>query len=235
LSDIFWKIAIAAAISVYQGTLIRAQVDANSEDMASKLSGNGTDQKRGGIMMKQLIVFLFALLGAPAIAHAAPEELYGKSVVVSWSENVESKSTGETVMQSSVQARTLSIYVSNGGRAFARLLTGFAKSGRRGTGMQFRGGGAINQDPEQAASSNRLAVRFEGQQLLVDTQFESGARRVAINFEGNYSTCNVNIIQGREAGAKTMVFGAGRRREVLSIQTATPSCSIREGNIFAGT
>jgi hypothetical protein len=181
------------------------------------------------------IIGVLAIWTTVAQAASAPKELYGKSVVVSWSENVESKSTGETVMQSYVQARTLSIYVSTGGRAFTRLLTGFAKSGRRGTGMQFEGGGAMNQDPEKAASSNRLAVHFEGRQLFVDTQFASGARRVAISFDGNYSTCNVNIIQGREASAKTIVFGAGRRREVQSIQTATPSCSVREGNIFAGT
>jgi len=182
---------------------------------------------------------LAALTLSSTIAHAgsAPKELYGKSITVAWSENIESNNTGQRVIQNHMEAHTLSVYVSNAGRTFARLLTAFANSGPRGKGAnQFKGGSQVDQDPEHAVSTNQIAARFEGRQLLLDTKFESGARRVAVNFNGEYSTCNVTIIQGREGGAKTMVIGGfgAQRREIHSIQTVAAACSIREGNIFAG-
>jgi hypothetical protein len=187
----------------------------------------------GKKMVKKLCAFLCMGLGVPATAHgaSAPKELYGKSVVVSWSENLESKHLGESQMEYHMVSHVLSIYISSAGRAFTRL-----QSASPGSTFRRRGQGAsIDQDP--AGGAGHVVVRFEGREILADSKFDSGARRVGISFNDSYANCSVRIIQGKEGGAKTIVRTGlgGRIREIQSIQTATPSCSVKDGNVFGGS
>src|SRR6516165_160190 len=53
-------------------------------------------------------------------AMAAPGELYGKSVVVSWSENREESARGSSEKRQLTASQSLSVYVSSTGRLFSR-------------------------------------------------------------------------------------------------------------------
>jgi hypothetical protein len=63
------------------------------------------------MMARKLITILCVLCGTPAIA--APKQLYGKSVVVAWSETIESKAAGETIVRNHAVGRTLGIYIND--------------------------------------------------------------------------------------------------------------------------
>jgi hypothetical protein len=60
-------------------------------------------------------------------------------------------------------------------------------------------------------------------------QFQSGARRIAIDFDGSGSTRKATVINGREGGENIVHYTNGRgRAEVFSLQIGSVNCSIRE-------
>jgi hypothetical protein len=86
--------------------------------------------------------------------------------------------------------------------------------------------------PDGSFSAAKDHVDFEGRSIVVYRQFQSGARRIAIEIDGSGSSCKATVINGREGG-KNIVHYTGRgRAEVFSIRIGSVSCSIREGNVF---
>jgi hypothetical protein len=79
-----------------------------------------------------------------------------------------------------------------------------------------------------------LRVDFQGRSIVVYTEFQSGARRIAIDLDGNGAGCNATVINGKQAGKNIVYQYAGTlgRVEIFSIQIETASCSIQEGNVF---
>jgi hypothetical protein len=185
-----------------------------------------------------------ALLSLPGIAESAPfpEPLLGKSVTVNWITNRQQKFEGSDEIVLRVLSSSLNVYISTTGRAFSKELvavTGGGGGRRRAGGG--RGGGSFESD--QAPDDNRNStggnriVHFEGGALLVDSPFIAGARRISITFDAGYGSCGARVIFGREGGTGPIhqrSVLSGRRFEVASIQTSTPSCSIMSGNVFGG-
>jgi hypothetical protein len=78
---------------------------------------------------------------------------------------------------------------------------------------------------------------MEGGVLAVDRKMREGARRIAVTFDGGYTSCNARVILGREGGTGALRGRNpvnGVRFEILSVNIATPSCAVASGNVFGG-
>ena len=124
------------------------------------------------------------------------------------------------------------VYVSTVGRPFVRV----SQTGMDG-GLNFKGamssvtGKTVERAPGQSSAKGR--VDFEGRSIVVYREFESGARRIAIDFEDGNTGCKANIVVGKQAGKESVQLTSGRGRfAASSVQVGTVSCSIREGNVF---
>jgi len=203
---------------------------------------------RGHISKALNAIFAAVLSLAPGLAEAAPfpPPLLGKSVTISWTTTRQQRFEGSDDIAFRAFSNTLNIYISSAGRAFSkeRVVLAGGGGGRRGGG--FGGGGGRfgrTAESEQAPGDSRSStggnrvVHFEGGALLVDNPLIAGARRVAITFDAGYGSCNARVIFGREGGTgpiRQRSMLSGRRFEVVSVQTSTPSCSVMSGNVFGG-
>jgi hypothetical protein len=155
---------------------------------------------------------------------AAPSGLYGKSVIVGWTETREQTFEGETKARNISVSVDLKIYVSTAGRAFAKF---FARGSRRSAESE--------QGPTD--SSTVGAVHFQGNSMFVDKQMESGARRIMITFGSEYTACEARILYGKENGAgqiRRHGIISGKSFVVHSLRLSGASCSVRNGNVFGG-
>ena len=196
-------------------------------------------------------VLVTVVLSAPGVAASAsfPSQLLGKSVTVNWTTTRQQIFEGSDEVVFRAFTSSLRIYISTTGRAFSKesfVMTG-ASGGRWGGRGGRRGGGGTllgrSSESEQAPDDGRNSwggnriVHFEGGALLVDSPLIAGARRISIAFDAGYGSCNARVIHGREGGTgpirQTSALN-GRRFEVVSVQTSTPSCSIMSGNVFGG-
>jgi hypothetical protein len=76
---------------------------------------------------------------------------------------------------------------------------------------------------------------MEGGALVVDRKMIEGARRISITFDAGYGSCTARVIWGREGGTGALRGRnpiTGRRYEIVSVDSGTPSCSIASGNVF---
>ena len=91
-------------------------------------------------------------------AMAAPKELYGKSIVISWSEDRVQRQVGETAFQSRSIAGGLSVYVSSQGNIFNRTSASNTQGNRRNIAShnyRFQG----SADQVGSAGNSRSAFR----------------------------------------------------------------------------
>jgi hypothetical protein len=176
------------------------------------------------------------LLSVAAYAGSAPKELYGKSVTVAWSESLTGKFASEQFTRNVGRALEMNIYISTAGRPFARLIV----TGTGGVSHQITAGGNVVHShssetaPGEAQSASKGShVDFQGHSIVVYSQFQSGARQVAIDVDANHAAgCKAGVIIGRQAG-NNVVRQSGRGPfEATSVQIGSVSCSIREGNVF---
>lgn len=171
-----------------------------------------------------------ALLGLTAIssgAFAAPAQLYGKSVTVSWTENrMQTTDRSATPVSKTASAR-LSVYVSDKGRAFSRVSM-TVERGRRGNASGQR-------DAVQGEGSAR-SVNFSGNSMTVTApRGDAGALMIRVTFDSGFQGCSAHVISGKSGGAGfTRVHSmiTGGTYDMYSIQASGESCSIQSGNVF---
>jgi hypothetical protein len=186
---------------------------------------------------------LFTLTSADI--SAAPAEALGNSLVVRWSEvrqmtgnaeggggrdrgrgraGGEGRGGGGGGGQMIVSSN-LTVYISSAGRTFSRLTTTRSK-GMRGRGSKTE---THDQAPGEAATSGRTrVVHFQGRNLIVDTELDSGVRRVTINIEG--SSCGARVGYAKLNGAEPL---QGRRGTINAVDVSGASCTIQPGNAFS--
>jgi hypothetical protein len=173
-------------------------------------------------------------------AMAAPGELYGKSVVVSWSENREESARGSSEKRQLTASQSLSVYVSSTGRLFSRReATGRFTDGMRG-GRGNRGGFGAHGSNEQVGGEGRTVgglaqqAHFAGRSLVFSQAFQSGARQVVVDFDASYGGCSARVTHGRASGQSTTAYRTltGRDIVVYSMDVANVSCRIVNGNVF---
>jgi hypothetical protein len=171
------------------------------------------------------------VLAAMGQAGAAPQALYGKSVVVSFSESRVSRPVSGGPESTSQASGQFSVYISTAGRPFVRSNRTLT-TGRRGAESK-----AIDTGPGGGPIGVSVAsgIQFSGNSMTITNQMGSGARRITVTFDGG-SSCSATVLNAREGG-KNMVIKSrytGQNREVLSSQFSVTGCSVRDGNVFGG-
>jgi len=158
-------------------------------------------------------------------------DFYGKSVVISVSETRASRPVTGGPTTSSSSSSQFSVYISEAGRPFVR--SDRTLTSRRGTEQK-----AIDSAPgSKIGVSVSSGVQFSGNSMIVTMRMVSGARRITVTFDGGFSSCSATVLNARE-GDKPMVIKnryTGIDREVTSIQSSVTGCSIKAGNVFAGS
>lgn len=160
----------------------------------------------------------------PAIA--APSQIYGKSVVVSWNEDRQQRVNGEEIVRNVSRSAQFSVYVSSAGKVFSRM--GYAFSGNRG--------GLKTGKKDAVSGESSRNVSFTGNSMtMVGGHGSGGARSIHVTFDGGFQGCSAQVVSGKESGAssiraKSMV--TGEAIEILSIKTGAASCSVKDGNVF---
>ena len=178
-------------------------------------------------MFYRLPAALFALAMTTTAVSAAPAQLYGKSVTVSWSEN-RMQTTAMSATPTSISAYAqLQIYISDKGRAFSRVSMAVTNQrNRTRTGSR---------DSVQGEGSAR-SVNFNGNSMtVVAPRGNAGAMMVAVTFSSGFQGCSAHVVTGKSGGAqstrvRSMITGG--EVDIYSVQTSGESCSIQNGNVF---
>jgi hypothetical protein len=172
-----------------------------------------------GMSLTRFAIFILGAL--PTVAMAAPKELVGKSIVVTWTEERMVRRPGTEPFRSQVRHAEFSVYVSSLGRVFDRLKM---TNPRGESGFVDEIGGKTS---------------FSGNSLVAVQTQERGARRIAVTFDQAYSGCTAEVIHAKEAGASTMLGAAiisGRNKPRAEIESShvsgAISCAIKDGNVF---
>lgn len=170
-------------------------------------------------------VLVFAM--TTSAAFAAPAQLYGKSVIVGWTENRMQTTDVSPVPQARTATAQLSVYISDKGRAFSRISI-TVERGRRGSASGQR-------DAVQGEASAR-AVNFHGNSMtLTSPRGSAGALMIAVTFDPGFQGCSARVISGKSSGASSTHIHSmvtGRTYDFFSVRTSGESCSIQAGNVF---
>jgi hypothetical protein len=170
-----------------------------------------------------LIATLLATPAASAFADA-PQQLYNKTIQIKWSVAVAQTAPDGQKKNVSV-AVYHTVYVSSAGRLFERG----SRSTKKGTKQsEIAPGAGVN------AGGEATGLHFEGNRLVGATAFAQGARRFVATFDPGFSSCTVSVTFGREAGGLKRKGVDGVMYTIDSTTVSGESCSIRDGNAFAG-
>lgn len=171
-------------------------------------------------------LLLVGLLGGAAIAEAAPQSLFGKTVRVTWNESRSQRVRGEGEFKSVSVPLSYQVYISAKGQLFKRLTS--TNSTGRHTGSKDRVG-MSGTDSEGAGNAS-----FQGNTLVSTTNNGGLGRRIRITFDGG-SSCSAEVLSGKAgSGTATVRSNAtGKMLEFQSVSAGSASCSVQDGNAFA--
>jgi hypothetical protein len=157
---------------------------------------------------------------AALAANGVPAQPLNKTIHISYALNVTSKTPDRRV---SNNARNVSrtIYISSLGRIFVRRSA--AQVGGRASETNDKGPG-------------ESTMRFQNGTLVGIVPYIQGASQATITFGSGFQSCTVNVLIGKDNG-KPLKWKSldGVTLEALGPMTVSgQSCSIRDGNAFAG-
>lgn len=176
-------------------------------------------------MIKHIIAPLLILSGltAAAFAGAAPKQLYNKSIIINWVEQVSERAADGRITTPTINS-SRTVYVSSAGRLFV-------KGNRNINNRNFQGTKDIAIGPERSGGGS---LSFQGDMLVGTAVFDGGARRVAASFSSDFSSCTASVVYGKSGGASAKWKGFdGVMREMISVNVGTVGCSLRDGNVLA--
>jgi hypothetical protein len=178
------------------------------------------------------------LLLWPASSHAAgpPQQLYNKSIVLSWAAGYNWKDTdgasGHSVSQFDSQ-----IYVSSAGRVFRQSSHGIMSRGRA-TAIQAAKSVGPNGDTLKTSNAHgNGSYSWSGRELIGVIPAESGAFHLRVTFDEAFRGCTLSFVSGKEENApgivKRSLRGTGQKLVMLTPSgNSGMSCSIRDGNVL---
>jgi len=186
--------------------------------------------------MKGLFWFSLSAFGAVTLANLAgaveapPQQLLGKSIVVTWSESRIQRDEGEANFKPVHATQKMSLYIGATGRVFSRL-----------TYTTRRGSGRFEQVQENSAaapkSSDRTAT-FGDQSMTVVQPFQQGGmRRLLINFGDDFDNCSAKVSYVTEPGSQTSSGWSAITKKMVefkSIRMSGENCSVLGRNVFGG-
>jgi hypothetical protein len=153
-----------------------------------------------------------------AAAEAAPAGMLNKSVTISMSITIPARAEDGT-SQANARAITRTIYISSQGRVFARADRRVGKNSQ-----------TVERGPGEAS------LRISGNSLVGVLPFASGASQLTVNFDPSFSSCTAQVIMGAESGKPIVYKGLNGKTYTQTgrAQVSGVSCSVRQGNAFAG-
>jgi hypothetical protein len=174
--------------------------------------------------LARLAAALMLMLAITGPADAAPAQLRGKSITLSWTEQRVERNPATQQQRSVGTPFTFIVYVSTADRAFSRLTAG-------NTGSSDQGGGS-----KDAKAFATRVVNFAGQRMTASNTFiGGGARQIAVTFDAGFSGCTGNVIIGRSgSGPIKQKLMSGAVIELLSASVGSVSCSVSSGNALGG-
>lgn len=170
------------------------------------------------------VLFAFVLL-IPRAAIAAPDpQLYGKTVVVTYTNvNVTRPSGSGKEFRTSSETRHITLYVSTTGRSFMKFgKTNASGASQVGDSSAFRAG-----------TGN---LQIGGRAMTANFVYPGGATQVQVEIDSNFQRCTAAVVHGKAGKNESYLFKSsnGVTYEVKSSIASNVVCSIREGNAFAG-
>jgi hypothetical protein len=170
---------------------------------------------------------VIALAMASSGALAAPSQLYGKSVIVSWQED-RVQTTERDAQPTSISASAqLSVYISEAGRPFSRV--SMSVTNRRG---RTRSG---NRDAVQGEGSAR-SFGFHGSTMSATMpRGSAGAMQLLVTFDSGFQGCSARVVAGKAGGSQFTRVNSmvtGHQVDLYSIKTSGESCRVQNGNVF---
>lgn len=176
-----------------------------------------------------------AVLGMQSSALSAPQQLFGKSIIVGWQEDRLQAVDTETQPRSVTVIGGMQIYVSDQGRPFSRMTMG--SFNRRG---KFKSGNSDAVDStgvRPGGQSFARNVSFNGQTMSVlQPRGAGGAMRLLVNFDSSFQSCSARVTVGKGTGdeaMKTTSLSTGRKVVISTAKASGESCRIQAGNVFA--
>jgi hypothetical protein len=187
------------------------------------------------VILRFSLVVTLGFLQQTLPAVSAPQQLYGKTIVVSWQEDRVQKNDMDSQARPVSVAGGMQIYVSDQGRPFSRLtMGGYNKRG------QFRSGGSDAVDGAGARAGGQSFARnvsFGGRSMSVmQPRGAGGAMRLVVSFDPSFQTCSaqVTVGKGSDSGTiRTSSLATGAKVVISSAKASGESCSIQAGNVFA--
>lgn len=177
-----------------------------------------------------VLVFAFATASEAAV----PRALYGKSLVVSWTETRNQQFPDGAKNQRVVQT-AFTMYFSMAGRKFSKSVQFtlgprgqevFATAHSRGPGASIIKTSNVRYLP---------TGRFVDRTYVSTVRYESGARQMTITFDEAFQSCTLSFTHGKESGAPGLVMrgSSGRLLMLTSIDISAPKCAVKDGNAIA--
>jgi hypothetical protein len=195
--------------------------------------GRASQRMTGKPIATFLVLTCLSVLMPQPCQAAPPKELYGKSIVLRWTEARVQREVelGEQHPQSVGNTVELTIYISTAGRMFSRQHRVGYVGGHAGAAATFdHAPGEPHMPGIKQGHTN-----FQGSTMTQVGVSESGARQVTVDFGPGLSSCTLRVLQGKENGRPQIVRSqiTGRKLEVLSVAINSPTCSVRDGNALA--
>jgi hypothetical protein len=169
-----------------------------------------------------------AAVAVPVSARAAPSQLYGKAVTVSWSETRSQRAAGEPAFHPVSIPFTLTIYISTEGHIFRRIFA-VTPNGRT-SGSKDRTGAS------SSGASAAFSAQFQGNAMIASASNGGFGLLVRVTFDGGFASCTAQVIGAKQSGSKTVTLrsvASGSMIEVESVSAGPASCSVAQGNPFA--
>ena len=172
------------------------------------------------VSLSWTVAFL-TLFSTHSFAADAPAGLRNKTLSLSWGVATSWRRLSDNKTGTASFVMATDIYVSSAGRAFAKY---------KGVSNAGVVGGGSESGPERTASK----ISFSGNTMTVFAPRGGLLLHITASVDPSYSSCSATVSVARD-GAKAKTTGIdGAPYENLSAQAGSPSCSIRDGNAFAG-
>jgi hypothetical protein len=171
---------------------------------------------------------ILASVNVSNAADAPPQQLLGKSIVVTWSESRVQRDEGKANFKLVHATHNMSLYIGTSGRVFSRL-----------TNTTGLGSGNTDHVQEQSASDPKVSQRattFSGQSITVVQPFRKGGmRRLLIDLGDSFDKCSAMLSYVTEAGSLTSFAWSPITKKMVefkSIEMSDESCSVLSRNVF---
>jgi hypothetical protein len=180
-------------------------------------------------MAKQPLIataLIAAALATVGPAVAAPPQLFNKTIQLNWSTQVVQRDEAGEISRPRIDAAR-TVYVSTAGRLFDR-------ASRENQKLRLKKGGDYGPGATTTAAGEARGLRFAGNSLVGNVAFATGAVQFTATFDPSFSSCSLNVVYGKESGRARRRGLTGKMYEIESLTVTSQTCSVREGNPFAG-